>query len=253
MWTQGSSVSTTITRPSLATLICHGFSSIPSPNKLSVTVIFLQWCWDFQCQYILYHWLRVLCNRILPSDETCRKDQRFEQIFKPTRISLSLASLKQSEKDVVFYVSGYVPNIWSWIYVNGRVTWIPDKHSAAVKHFTFPHVFPSMNSPVEFVTILTWYVRLCSSSFSWPNNHGATQQCSVPCLHGTLLTLLSEHLYVSQSFLGFADSSWLSSPQVSHSFSEQKTAYPVPATELRLFKHFIEQFDSIFKEADTCQ
>ena len=101
--------------------------------------------------------------------------------------------------------------------------------------------------------ILTWYVRLCSSSFSSPNNHGATQQCSVPCLHGTLLTLLSEHLYVSQSFLGFADSSWLSSPQVSHSFSEQKTAYPVPATELRLFKHFIQKFDSFFKEADTCQ
>ena len=43
-----------------------------------------------------------------------------------------------------------------------------------------------MNSPVEFVTILTWYLRLCSSS---------RQQCSMPCLRRTLLTLSSDNNY----------------------------------------------------------
>ena len=106
---------------------------------------------------------------------------------------LSPRLLKSSQqKDVAFYVSGYIPNIWSWIYIIGRETKIPIKHSAAVKHFTLPLVFPTMNYPVEFVTILTWYLRFCTSSLSWPSNHGATQQCSMPCLHGTLLTLSSE-------------------------------------------------------------
>ena len=39
------------------------------------------------------------------------------------------------------------------------------------------------------------YASKCSSSLSWPNHYGASQQCSMPCLRRTFLTLSSANNY----------------------------------------------------------